>query len=88
MTWSDFKSRIDADDEFRALFEELESMEEIIEAAEKHGYTFTAEDVQDDTELTLEDLAAVTGGTSSVYDVTLLAFKSMLSQHQILGSLN
>ena len=62
MKYMDFRKRLAQDAAFRARFEGCETLDALIEAAAKEGYTFTAEEVRNNTELLPEELTTATGG--------------------------
>lgn len=60
----EFKEKIAADSDFAAKFENVSTAEELVELATKEGYSFTVEDVKNNTELIDAELEAVAGGAS------------------------
>jgi len=58
----DFRKRMAGDAAFRAKFDGCETLDALIEAAAKEGYTFTAEEVRNNTELLPEELTTAAGG--------------------------
>ncbi|MBQ3478429.1 MAG: Nif11-like leader peptide family RiPP precursor [Clostridia bacterium] len=62
MNYVDFRKRLAGDAAFRAKFEGCETLDALIEAAAKEGYTFTAEEVRNNTELLPEELMTAAGG--------------------------
>ena len=62
----DFKKKLLADNEFAAKFADYKTVEALIEAAAKEGYTFTAEDMKN-AEILPEEIEKVAGGFFSHY---------------------
>lgn len=62
MNYMDFRKRLVQDAAFRAKFDGCETLDALIEAAAREGYTFTAEEVRNDTELLPEELTTAAGG--------------------------
>lgn len=62
MDYKSFKDRIAKDKAFAKEFEGIEDIKELIAAAEKMGFSFTEEDVRNESELSEKELAAVAGG--------------------------
>ena len=62
MDYRDFKNRLDTDKIFADKFSACDSVEELIKAAATEGYSFTKDDVDRATELSLDDLDVVAGG--------------------------
>lgn len=60
----EFKEKIMKDEEFAAKFASVTSPEEVVEMAAKEGFTFTVEDIKNNTELTDAELEAAAGGAS------------------------
>jgi len=62
VNYMDFRKRMAGDAAFRAKFDGCETLDALIEAAAKEGYTFTAEEVRNNTELLPEELTTAAGG--------------------------
>ncbi len=62
MNYVDFRKRLAGDAAFRAKFEGCETLDALIEAAAREGYSFTAEEVRNDTDVLPEELSAAAGG--------------------------
>lgn len=62
MDYKDFRRKLSTDTEFARKFDACETVEALIEAAAREGYSFTVEDVKNDTELLPEEAALVAGG--------------------------
>ena len=60
--FKEFKEKVVSDKEFAAKVKALKSLEEAVELGKSEGYSFTADDVKNNTELTEAELAAVAGG--------------------------
>ena len=74
MDYMDFRRRLVKDAAFRAKFDGCETLEALIEAAAREGYSFTAEDVRNNTELLPEEVATVAGGFHDFELKTVSAF--------------
>ena len=57
-----YVKRLAGDAAFRAKFEGCETLDALIEAAAREGYSFTAEEVRNDTDVLPEELSAAAGG--------------------------
>lgn len=66
MDYKDFRRKLSTDTEFARKFDACETVEALIEAAAREGYSFTVEDVKNDTELLPEEAALVAGGALNV----------------------
>ena len=62
MDYKSFKDRIRSDKAFSREFEGIEEVKELIAAAKKMGYSFTEEDVRNESILDETELASVAGG--------------------------
>ena len=62
MNYMDFREKLAQDAVFRAKFDGCETLDALIEAAAKEGYTFTAEEVRNNTEFLPEELTTAVGG--------------------------
>ena len=62
MNYMDFRKKLAQDAAFRAKFDGCETLDALIEAAAKEGYTFTTEEVRNNTELLPEELTTAAGG--------------------------
>ena len=65
MNYMDFREKLAQDAAFRAKFDGCETLDALIEAAAKEGYTFTAEEVRSNTELLPEELTTMAGGINA-----------------------
>lgn len=65
MNYMDFREKLAQDAAFRAKFDGCETLDALIEAAAKEGYTFTAEEVRNNTELLPEELTTMAGGINA-----------------------
>lgn len=70
MDYMDFRKKIATDKDFKAKFVDCKSSEELITAAAAEGYTFTEEDIRNNTEILPEELDSFVGGINltSTYD--------------------
>ncbi len=77
MGLKEFKEKLLSDKEYAKKYADVKTPEEVVEIASKDGYTFTAEDVKNDTELTDTELEAAAGGgitaDGEMKSVTILA---------------
>jgi predicted ribosomally synthesized peptide with nif11-like leader len=62
MNFADFKKKLFADKEFAEKFKGIKDAAELIKAAAAEGFTFTEEDMKNNTELTPEELEMTAGG--------------------------
>ena len=62
MNYMDFRKKLAGDAAFRAKFDGCKTLEALIEAAAREGYSFTADEVRDNTELLPEELTTAAGG--------------------------
>ena len=62
MNYMDFRKRVAGDAAFRAKFDGCKTLEALVEAAAKEGYSFTADEVRNNTELLPEELMTAAGG--------------------------
>ena len=62
MSFRDFRKKIAVDRAFAAKFVDCKSPEALVEAAAREGYSFTVEDIKNDTELLTEEVALAAGG--------------------------
>ena len=62
MTFMDFRKKLADDAGFAAKFADCKTPESLVEAAAKEGYSFTVEDIKNNTELLPEELDKVAGG--------------------------
>ncbi len=62
MNYMDFRKRVAGDAAFRAKFDGCKTLEALIEAAAREGYSFTADEVRNNTELLPEELTTAAGG--------------------------
>ena len=65
MNYVDFRKRLAGDAAFRAKFEGCETLDALIEAAAREGYSFTADEVRNNTELLPEELTTAAGGINA-----------------------
>ena len=66
MDYKDFRKKLATDSGFAAKFGEITDLDKLIEAAAAEGFSFTKQDVKNDTELLPEELAFATGGTTNL----------------------
>jgi predicted ribosomally synthesized peptide with nif11-like leader len=59
-----FKEKIIQDEAFAKKFENVKTPEDVVSLAAKEGFSFTVEDVKNNTELTDVELKAVAGGST------------------------
>lgn len=64
MTYMDFRKKLVTDKDYAAKFKDCATVEELVEAAGRDGYSFTAEEVRSTTDILPEELAVVAGGVS------------------------
>ena len=64
MNYMEFRQKLATDADFKAKFSNCETVEELIKAAAGEGYSFTADDIRNNTEVLPEELAMVAGGLS------------------------
>ena len=62
MNYMDFRKKLAGDAAFRAKFDGCKTLEALIEAAAREGYSFTADEVRNNTELLPEELTTAAGG--------------------------
>lgn len=62
MDFRDFRRKLATDNAFAKQFENCHSPEELVAAAAQEGYSFSVEDIKNDTELLPEEIAQVSGG--------------------------
>ena len=62
MDYKSFKDRIAKDKVFAKEFEGIEDIKKLIAEAEKKGFSFTEEDVRNESTLSESDLLSVAGG--------------------------
>ena len=62
MDYKSFKDRIAKDKAFAKEFDGIEDIKKFIAEAEKKGFSFTEEDVRNDSALSESDLLSVAGG--------------------------
>ena len=65
MNYMDFRKRVAGDAAFRAKFDGCKTLEALIEAAAREGYSFTADEVRNNTELLPEELTTAAGGINA-----------------------
>ena len=68
----EFKEKLAQDEAFAAEAGECRNLDDVIAFAEEHGYTLTAEEVEELTDVSEEDVAKVAGGTHSVNSFIIL----------------
>jgi predicted ribosomally synthesized peptide with nif11-like leader len=61
----EFKEKIMSDEAFAKKFENVETPEDVVSIAAKEGFSFTADDVKNNTALTEIELKAVAGGAAA-----------------------
>ncbi|MDR1916289.1 MAG: Nif11-like leader peptide family RiPP precursor [Synergistaceae bacterium] len=64
--FKEFKERVMSDKSFEEKIKSLKSVEEAVELGRAEGYSFTVDDVKNNSELTEAELTAVAGGISWV----------------------
>ena len=64
MNYIDFRKKLATDQDFAAKFNDCATVEALVKAAAREGYSFTAEEVRNNTEILPEELATVAGGVS------------------------
>jgi predicted ribosomally synthesized peptide with nif11-like leader len=62
MDFKDFRRKLATDRAFAKQFENCHTPEELVAAAAQEGYSFSVEDIKNDTELLPEEIAQVSGG--------------------------
>ena len=71
MDFKDFRKKLAADHDFAEKFRDCETLEALIEAAAREGYSFTVEDIRSDTDLLPEEvMLASGGGVANAFDTT------------------
>jgi predicted ribosomally synthesized peptide with nif11-like leader len=60
----EFAEKAAADKDFAAKFENVQSAEELVKLASEEGFSFTVDDVNENSELSDDDLEGVAGGRS------------------------
>ena len=58
----DFRKKVATDRSFAAKFKDCDTVEDLVAAAAREGYSFTAREVRDNTELLPEEVALASGG--------------------------
>lgn len=66
MGFKEFKEKVLGDKAFAEKFKKVTSPEELVKLAAAEGYSFTVEDVKNNTELTDAELDAAAGGWAAV----------------------
>lgn len=64
MGLKEFKEKIIKDEAFAKKFEDVTSPEDLVSKASAEGFTFTVDDVKNNSELTEAELDAAAGGKS------------------------
>ncbi|MCR4688407.1 MAG: Nif11-like leader peptide family RiPP precursor [Saccharofermentans sp.] len=62
----EFKEKMKSDSAFAEAVSKCRIPDEIIEFAEKNGFSFTAEDIEELTDVSAEDIARVSGGVRAL----------------------
>ena len=62
--YMDFRKKLVNDRDFAAKFKDCHTVEDLVAAAGREGFRFTAEEVRNNTEILPEELATVAGGVS------------------------
>lgn len=62
MDFRDFRRKLATDRAFAKQFDNCHTPEELVAAAAQEGYSFSVEDIKNDTELLPEEIAQVSGG--------------------------
>jgi len=88
MDYKSFKDRIAKDKAFAKKFEGIEDIKKLIAEAEKKGFSFTEEDVRNESTLSESDLLSVAGGNgpSAIESLTfnkMPDFKVILDKKKI-----
>lgn len=66
--YMDFRKKLVNDRDFAAKFKDCHTVEDLVAAAGREGFRFTAEEVRNNTEILPEELATVAGGVSIAKD--------------------
>lgn len=67
--YMDFRKKLVNDRDFAAKFKDCHTVEDLVAAAGREGFRFTAEEVRNNTEILPEELATVAGGIKNVFSV-------------------
>ena len=70
MNYIDFRKKLVADDDFAKKFAGCKNPADLIKAAAAEGFTFTEDDIKNNTELLPEELEKSAGGGSYIAFVT------------------
>lgn len=62
MDYTDFRKKLATDRDFAAKFIEYNTPEALVKAAAAEGYTFTVEDIKNNTDILPEELKIASGG--------------------------
>lgn len=73
--YMDFRKKMATDRSFAAKFKDCRTVEDVVAAAGREGFRFTAEEVRNNTEILPEELTTVAGGVS----IAKYAFSSGLA---------
>ena len=68
MNYMDFRKKLVSDCDFAAKFKDCHTVEDMVAAAGREGFRFTAEEVRNNTEILPEELATVAGGVHIARD--------------------
>lgn len=87
MDYKDFRRKLSTDTEFARKFDGCETLEALIAAAAREGYSFTVEDIKNDTDLLPEEVAFVAGGVRTAAQVIATDFNvsGAFTAHKIIG---
>lgn len=66
--YMDFRKKLVNDRDFAAKFKDCHTVEDLVAAAGREGFRFTAEEVRNNTEILPEELATVAGGVNIAKD--------------------
>ena len=67
--YMDFRKKLVNDRDFAAKFKDCHTVEDLVAAAGRESFRFTAEEVRNNTEILPEELATVAGGIKNVFSV-------------------
>ena len=67
MNYIDFRKKLATDKSFGAKFADCKTPAALIEAAAKEGFTFTEDDIKNNTDVLPEELEIAAGGSCIVY---------------------
>lgn len=73
MNFTDFKKKLFADKDFAKKFEGIKDPAELVKAAAAEGFTFTVEDMKNNTDLLPEELEQTAGGGGAFFTKSFIA---------------